>query len=102
MTSTNGQFLLSTEYVVMDAILVAVILAMYFIQMGLGDELNYMHIGILMARAYFKLPFSIIIIKFMFKVKELRHHFNMIHPKRHVGDFKSYKEKVLFIISTIR
>ena len=86
----------------MDAILVLVILAMYFIEMGLGDELNYMHIGILMTRAYLKLPFSIIMIKYVLKVREMRLSFGSIHPKKHVDEFKTYKEKVLFIISNIR
>jgi hypothetical protein len=101
----GGHFLIKTEFVVMDAVLVLITLTMYFIQMGLtqSGELNYLHIGILMmVRAYFKVPFSVAIILFIAKLREIRHSQNMIFPKRQSEDFKTYKEKVLFIITSIR
>jgi hypothetical protein len=56
----------------------------------------------MMVRAYFKIPFSIAIMLFIAKLKEIRHSQNAIFPKKQVEDFKSYKEKVLFIITSIR
>lgn len=62
-----------------------------------------MHIGMLMmVRAYFKLPFAVAVLLFIAKVKEIRHSQNMIFPKTNTEDFKTYKEKVLFIITSIR
>jgi hypothetical protein len=68
-----------------------------------SGDLNYMHIGMLMmVRAYFKLPFAVAILLFIAKVKEIRNSQNMIFPKTRAEDFKTYKEKVLFIITSIR
>jgi hypothetical protein len=57
---------------------------------------------LMMTRAYFKIPFAIAVILFIAKVKEIRHSQNMIFPKTRSEDFKTYKEKVLFIITSIR
>ena len=74
LLNDNGLFLMRTEFVAMDAFLVTVILALYFTQLGLGDDLNYLHIGMLMmVRAILKLPFAVAIIRFILKVKEIRH-----------------------------
>ena len=71
----EGLFVIKTDYLVMDAILVIAIIIMYAIQVSLASsgELNYLHIGILMmARGFFKLPFAVAIIQFMLKVKQIR------------------------------
>lgn len=97
--------MLKTEFVVMDTIFVVLTVTLYLIQLGLSQtgDLNYLHIGILMmVRAYFKIPFSIAIMLFIAKLREIRHSQNAIFPKRQSEDFKSYKEKVLFIITSIR
>lgn len=103
--SNNGSFVIKTEYIIMDAVAVVAIIVMYLIQMGLAQsgELNYLHIGMLMmVRAYLKIPFAVAIILFVAKVKEIRHSQNMVFPKLRSEDFKTYKEKVLFIIGSIR
>jgi hypothetical protein len=73
------------------------------VSLAQSGELNYLHIGVLMmVRAYFKIPFAVAIVFFIAKVKEIRHSQNMIFPKTRTEDFKTYKEKVLFIITSIR
>jgi hypothetical protein len=68
-----------------------------------SGNLNYLHIGMLMmVRAYCKIPFLVAILLFVAKVKEIRHIQNMIFPKTRTDDFKTYKEKVVFIITSIR
>jgi hypothetical protein len=77
----GGLFLIKTDYIIMDAILVVAILAMYIIQVSLGDELNYLHIGILMmGRGFFKIPISVALIQFIFKVKQMRQQQLLVHP----------------------
>ena len=68
----------------MDAVLVVAIIIMYAIQASLAssEELNYLHIGILMmVRAYFKLPFAIAMIQFIIKVKQIRNQQVAVHPQ---------------------
>lgn len=68
-----------------------------------SGELNYMHIGMLMmVRAYFKIPMAVAILLFVAKMREIHHSQNVIFPKTRSGEFKTYKEKVLFIITSIR
>jgi hypothetical protein len=83
--TNGGHFVIKTLYVVMDAVLVFALVAMYLIQMGLAQSgnLNYMHIGMLMmVRAYFKIPFAVAVILFIAKVREIRHSQNLIFPKK--------------------
>ena len=59
----------------MDFVLVSGIIIMYAIQASLAstEELNYLHVGILMmVRGFFKLPFAVAMIQFMMKVKQIR------------------------------
>jgi hypothetical protein len=89
----------------MDAFLSLIIVCMYLTQMGLAqsDDLNYLHIGMLMmVRAYFKLPLTVAIVMFIVKVNKIRHSQNTILPKKQSEEFKTYKEKVLYIINAIR
>jgi hypothetical protein len=55
-----------------------------------------------MGRAYLKLPFVVALIKFILKVRQIRLQQLMVHPQKQEQNFKSYKEKVLFIINSIR
>ena len=73
--NNGGLFVIKGDYIIMDAVLVVAIIIMYVIQASLAssENLNYLHIGILMmVRGYLKLPFAIAMLQFIVKVKEIR------------------------------
>lgn len=75
LKNDGGLFVIKTDYIVMDFVLVTAIIMMYAIQTSLASsgQLNYLHLGILMmGRGFFKLPFAVAIIQFMIKVKQIR------------------------------
>lgn len=57
---------------------------------------------LMMARAYFKLPLTVAIVMFIIKVNKIRLSQNTILPRKQSEEFNTYKEKVLFIINSIR
>jgi hypothetical protein len=79
----GGLFVIKMDYIIMDAVMVVAIIAMYVIQVSLASKetLNYLQIGILMmGRAYLKIPFAIAMLQFIVKVKQIRTQQVAIHP----------------------
>ena len=71
----NGDYVLKMEYIFMDCIFVTLAVVLFGIQEFLTatDSLNFMQIGVLtISRAYTKLPFLVVLIRFMIKSKKLK------------------------------
>ena len=99
----NGEFLIQSSMLVMDAIMIATIITCFIIQTVIqnSDKVTYLQVGVLViTRAYLKLPFSIMLISFRSNVQKIKLHLNQVMPKSESKlEFKTYKEKVLFILS---
>lgn len=102
----NGEFLIKPSMLAMDAFMIALIIIAFVIQTALHNsgKLTYVQVGALvMTRAYLKLPFSLMLISFKLNVKKIKLQANQVVPKAEQNlEFKTYKEKVLFILSSIR
>lgn len=90
----------------MDGVMIVAIIVCQALQatMSSNNTLTYLHVGILcVTRAYLKLPFALVLIQFAMNVKKIKHQANQIFPKQdQQHEFKCYKDKVLFILNSIR
>lgn len=102
----GGEYVVKGNLIIMDAVLIIGIWVCYFLQisMATNNTLSYLHVGILVCtRSYLKLPFALVLLQFSINVKKMKLQANQIFPKKdETIQFKNYKDKVLFILNSIR
>jgi hypothetical protein len=103
--SDNGMFILKTDYIIIDCICVLLAVVLFIVQAAMesAGTINYMQISILMiSRAYMKFPITFVLIRFIIMVNRIKNQMRAVHPQREELTFRTYKQKVLFIINSVR